>query len=168
MTAGFAVGVAGTTAGEAGGEEDFEGVAVLDDQDDAAQSEGDGSGSGPNDGAHGLDAEVDVSSEEGLGDEVAPVVQDPLGPGDGSQGKSIVAFHNGAPSLFSTAATAPISTVFHANGTALWVAAYGPADNGTQGSIAVLHGTSNPTATPAAVVTGQPFNGGVIPDSAGP
>ncbi len=64
----------------AGGEEDFEGVAVLDDQDDAAQPEGDGSGSGsgPNDGAHGLDAEVDVAhlsfnpSPLSLGTVVAP------------------------------------------------------------------------------------------------
>ena len=100
----------------------------------------------------------------------------PLSPGDvlvgdvndvsgvQGQGKSILAFHNNTSTLFSTAATAPIATVFNANGSALWVAAYGPADDGTKGSISVLHGT-NATATPTA---GQPFNGGVIPDSAGP
>ena len=102
----------------------------------------------------------------------------PLSPGDvlvgdvndangvQGQGTSIVAFHNNTKTLFSTAATAPIASVFNANGSALWVAAYGPADNGSQGSIPVLHGTSNP-ANPT-VMAGQPFNGGVIPDSAGP
>lgn len=84
------------------------------------------------------------------------------------QGRSILAFHNSSSSLFSTSATAPIATVFNANGSALWVAAYGPADNGTQGSISVLHGTSNLSATPKAVIAGEPFSGGVIPDSAGP
>ena len=83
------------------------------------------------------------------------------------QGRTILAFHNGTPTGFSTAATAPIATVFNANGSALWVAAFGPADNGTAGSIAVLHGTST-TATPTPVVAGTPFAGGVIPDSAGP
>ena len=84
------------------------------------------------------------------------------------QGRSILAFHNGTSSLFSTSVTAPIASVFNANGTALWVAGYGPADDGTQGSIAVLHGTSNPSATPTAVIAGEPFTGGVIPDKAGP
>ena len=104
----------------------------------------------------------------------------PLSPGDvlvgdvndargvQGRGRSILAFHNGSAQLFSTAATAPIATVFNANGSALWVAAYGPADNGSQGSISVLHGTSNPSATPTATIAGDPFTGGVIPDSAGP
>ncbi|GAC1439859.1 MAG: hypothetical protein NVSMB55_02550 [Mycobacteriales bacterium] len=104
----------------------------------------------------------------------------PLAPGDvlvgdvnnaqGVQGKgtSIVAFHNGSTSLFSTAVTAPIASVFNANGTALWVSGFGPADDGSQGAVSVLHGTSNPSATPTAVIAGQPFSGGVIPDSAGP
>ena len=104
----------------------------------------------------------------------------PLAPGDvlvgdvndargvQGQGRSILSFHNGSSQLFSTAATAPIASAFNANGTALWVAAYGAADNGTQGSISVLRGTSNPSATPTATIAGDPFPGGVIADDAGP
>ncbi|MDX6245186.1 MAG: hypothetical protein QOE76_2909 [Frankiales bacterium] len=94
------------------------------------------------------------------------------------QGKSIVRFHLGTQSLFSTAVTGPVAQAFNLDGSALWVAGYGTEDNGSKGAISVLHtitGTSpgpgpgaTPTVTPVATVAGDPYTGGVIADSHGP
>jgi hypothetical protein len=94
------------------------------------------------------------------------------------QGKSIVRFHLGTQSLFSTAVTAPVAQAFSADGSALWVAGYGSADDGSHGAITVLHtksGTSpgpgpgtTPNVTPVATVAGDPYTGGVIGDGHGP
>ncbi|MDX6210295.1 MAG: hypothetical protein QOE24_2686 [Frankiales bacterium] len=114
----------------------------------------------------------------------------PLAPGDvlvgdlsntagvKGQGTSIVRFHLGTPSLFSTAVTGPVAQAFSPDGGALWVAGYGNADNGSHGAISVLHtksGTSpgsgpgtTPNVTPIATVAGEPYTGGVIADSHGP
>jgi hypothetical protein len=94
------------------------------------------------------------------------------------QGKSIVRFHLGAPSLFSTAVTGPVAATFNAAGTALWVAGYGATDNGSAGSITALHTVTGtvpgpgpgvtPSVTPTASVAGDPFTGGAIADTHGP
>jgi hypothetical protein len=94
------------------------------------------------------------------------------------QGKSIVRFHLGTQSLFSTAVTGPVAQVFNQDGSALWVAGYGSEDNGSKGAISVLHtitGTTpgpgpgaTPSVTPVATVAGDPYTGGVIADSHGP
>ena len=120
----------------------------------------------------------------------------PLAPGDvlvgdisnsagvKGRGTTILRFHAGTSSVFSTAVPAPVAQVFNGNGSALWVAGYGTADSGTDGRIAVLHtqtGTTAPVTTtnsatptptvttaPVATVAGDPFTGGIISDGRGP
>ena len=92
-------------------------------------------------------------------------------------GTSIVRLHLGTSSLFSTAVRGPVGLAFSQYGGALWAAGYGSADNGSHGTISVLHtqtgttpgsATSTPAATPVATVAGDPYTGGVIDDSRGP
>ena len=103
------------------------------------------------------------------------------------RGTTILRFHAGASSVFSTAVTAPVAQVFNGNGSALWVAGYGATDTGTDGKVYVLHtqtgttvpvtaptsGSATPTptvttsATPVTTVSGDPFTGGVIADGHG-
>jgi sugar lactone lactonase YvrE len=111
----------------------------------------------------------------------------PLAPGDvlvgdlsnttgvKGQGTSIVRFHLGTASPFSTAVQGPVGLAFSEDGSALWTAGFGSADNGTKGAVTVLQtrtGSVTTGATPAAgavgTVAGDPYPGGVIGDPHGP